>query len=232
MRIAVCDDDKVNCQDTKLMCLDYLESRALSCEIIEFNSGEEVLIYKQDIDILILDIEMIGIDGITVKDIFADNKKDTMIIFLTSHNELMSEAFGRNVYNFLTKPVQKDKFYAAMDRAIVDLKDDFIVDIVLNQNIHFIRGKNIFYIKSEDKYTNVATQDNKFLIRRSMNEWLSILDNKDFIRVHKSYIVNLAYIKRLGEGIVMDDGLEIRVSKRNYKVFKEAYYNYIKRKAK
>ena len=72
--------------------------------IIEtFTDGKEVL--EGEYDILILDIEMENLDGISVKNNFQSRKKDTIIIFVTSHDEMMNQAFGVNVMGFVTKNI-------------------------------------------------------------------------------------------------------------------------------
>lgn len=231
MITAICDDEGIYRTHVKKLCQSYFNERNISSEIIEFSSGEEFLSSVEEINIVLLDIEMSGINGITVKEQLEKVHRDIRIIYITSHIQFMENAFGKNVYSFLTKPVMKDKFYKVMDLIIRDMEEDFIVKID-NKDNPYINSKTIIYIKAQDKYTTVKTREGEYLVRRSMNDWENILANRFFYRIHKSYIINLAYVKRIDNLILMDNGEKVTVSKRYIHSFKESYYNYIKRKVR
>lgn len=231
MITAICDDEGIYRTHVKKLCQSYFNERNISSEIIEFSSGEEFLSSVEEINIVLLDIEMSGINGITVKEQLEKLHRDIRIIYITSHIQFMENAFGKNVYSFLTKPVMKDKFCKVMDLIIRDMEEDFIVKID-NKDNPYINCKTIIYIKAQDKYTTVKTREGEYLVRRSMNDWENILANRFFYRIHKSYIINLAYVKRIDNLILMDNGEKVTVSKRYIHSFKESYYNYIKRKVR
>ena len=228
MRIVICDDDRFFCNETKNYCLSYLKDKGLNCEILEFSSGEEVLAYEGTIDLLLLDIQMKEIDGITVKNKLRELKKDTKIIFLTSHREMMQDAFGGQVYSFLCKPIKKEPFYKAMDLVMKELNEDFVVDLICYDKKHYITGKDILYLKAEDKYTRVITNKKEFLDGRNMKEWEKLLEGYHFYRSHKSYIINLAHVNNYRDVIIMDNGHKVNVSRRNLKDFRDLYSNYMR----
>lgn len=232
MRIGICDDEKIYRDYIKKLCIEYFKIKNTSYEILEFNSSEEFLSSQQDLQILLLDIEMKGIDGITTKNILSDKKCNVKIIFISSHNEEMENAFGKYVYGFLVKPFKLKSLYNLMDKVIKDIGKEFVVEVDFNGKKKYIKGDDILYIEAEDKYSLIHTVIECYLLRRSMSEWEILLKEQDFYRVHKSYIVNLAFIKQFDDFITLENNIKIKLSKRNAKLFKYTYYDYLKREAK
>lgn len=129
LRIAICDDQEVYREDILEHCKRLLQGENViySC----FASGEELLDSGFQFDFLFLDIEMTGMDGIQVKNLLETQNAQAKIIFLTSHEERMIEAFGANVIGFLRKPVQEEmllpiirKMKLFTDRKTVEWEDN------------------------------------------------------------------------------------------------------------
>lgn len=98
--IAICDDEKY-WQNQILNCCKLLENDInFNFEYHIFSSGEDVLKYQSNIDILLLDEELPGTSGQSIKEQFEASNKNTIIIFITSHNEIVYDSFGKNVYGF------------------------------------------------------------------------------------------------------------------------------------
>lgn len=229
MRIAVCDDTRAYRDSIHTLCRDYLKDRKAAGEIILFQSGDQFLSYTGDINLLLLDIEMEGMNGIEVKEQLQKNRQDIIIIFITNHLQFMQEAFGKQVYGYLSKPVIREKFYKLMDQALREYDENFIVSTDDKQQ-PFLKAKSILYIKAEDKYTIIVTQEREYLIRRNMAEWEVCLSGRDFCRIHKSYIINLGHVKRAANHILMDNGVAIKLSRGKAQNFKDQYMDYLRRK--
>ena len=106
MKIAICDDAPITQSTLKKYCMDAGES-----DITLFSCGEDVLAAEEAFDLLFLDIEMNGLNGIEVMRRFEMTHSHMMIVFCTAHPEKSIETHGKNVINFLTKPVT---FYEVM----------------------------------------------------------------------------------------------------------------------
>ena len=117
MIIGICDDENVMREAEEKICRSIIQNYGDDIVQIEtFSDGKEVL--EGEYDILILDIEMEDVDGIAVKNYFQNRKKDTIIIFVTSHDEMMSQAFGVNVMGFVTKKYLDSQLPVMLDNAI------------------------------------------------------------------------------------------------------------------
>lgn len=95
-KVAICDDEKIFIDDV----VTKLSEQSADCEIATFLSGEELLISSLDFNIIFLDIEMAGIDGINTAFSLREQGYDGIIIFLTSHTEFMPDAFKVKAFRF------------------------------------------------------------------------------------------------------------------------------------
>ncbi len=229
MRIAVCDDTRAYRDSIHNLCMDYLQDRRVEAEIVLFISGEELLSYADEINILLLDIEMEGMNGIEVKEELQRKRQDTGIIYITNHTRFMQDAFGRQVYGFLSKPVSKEKLYKLMDQALREIEEDFLVSTE-DRLFPYIKAKGILYIKAEDKYSVIVTPEREYLLRRNMVEWEACLSGRSFCRVHKSYIINLDHVCCVSGDIIMDNGARIKIGRSRVQIFKDQYMDYLRRK--
>ena len=103
MIIGICDDEKIMREQVEKIRHKVTDGYDEEILVQTYSDGSAVL--DGTFDILILDIEMEDVDGISVKNIFQNRKRDTIIIFVTSHDEMMSQAFGVNVIGFVTKNI-------------------------------------------------------------------------------------------------------------------------------
>ncbi len=232
IKIGICEDD-IDCRESIKRLLELsLVQVGIQYEVKEYGSGTEFLIRNQETDILILDIEMDGLTGIELKDKLAREGEDIKILFVTNHAEIMSEAFGRNVYGFLQKPLEQAKFEKYLRRMTEDMEEnESLVIKSVNQEL-LIKIKSIFYFVSEDKYSRVVSTGGEFFCDRSLGQWEKELKELAFFRCHKCYLVNLRNIQKIESMIRMNNGDKVPVSRRREREFKNSFQEYIIRKAR
>lgn len=232
IKIAICDDEAAGRESMERMCRAFFEEKECSAgmpDIHVFSSGKEMTASGGDYDILLLDIEMPEQDGISVKEYFEANRKRTSIIFTTSHRERVLEAFGKNVVSFLVKPLGKEEFQKAMEKALSDLCGQ-VLEIEENGEIFLISVKQIKYIEAQDKYTLTVTETGEYLMRRTMKFWEDALPSQDFVRIHKSYLVNLEYFEKKGDEVRLDNGKAVKISRLRKNGIMEKYKEFLRRK--
>lgn len=151
MNIAVCDDEKIIVDDIAAK----LTSQCGDCRIIKFFSGEQLLESTFDFDMIFLDIEMNGIDGLNTANALRKMGYNGVIIFLTSHLEYMQEAFKVGAFRYLEKPIDNEKFNEAFSNARYDILNT--EHIIFNE-----KGQNLCI-----KLTDIVYIDmNRFYFRR------------------------------------------------------------------
>lgn len=226
LKIAICDDILEEREELKETCEKYFCQKGLICDYEMFQSGEEVLEYKGDeIWLLLLDIEMPGINGIKVMQQLLSRRYIWRIIFISYHSEYVMDSFSIKTLGFCQKPLQRERLYRYFDMAVYE-----------NNGVGIDKGKyvciderDIIYIKSDGHYTHVVTEKGEKLYAYSIGELEKRLEYSNIVRVHKSYMVNLNYIDtfKYSKIHIMNSEEHITVGRAYYKAFKERYEKYI-----
>lgn len=227
MRIAICDDQKIYREDILMHCKRALPEGGNIYK--SFASGEELLASGDEFDFLFLDIEMTGMDGIQVKDILEQQGAVGKIIFLTSHEERMIEAFGANVIGFLKKPVCDEELQKLVEKMKL-FTDRNTVEWETDGRLYKVYAEDIQYIEVEDKYTFVFVGEERYLVRRSLREWVALLPESDFGMANRSCLVNIGLLDRMKSEIVLEGGKTIPIGRKYKKEMEEKNKGYLRRK--
>jgi DNA-binding LytR/AlgR family response regulator len=153
---------------------------------------------RKDIDITFLDIDMPEISGLDVADLIYDN---TSIIFTTGHAGYAVQGFDKNISDFLLKPISFARFLKSLNKVIIELekkareeaKNDtyFFVNPGIKGKMLKINFNDVDYIEGLNNYIVIHTPPNNHIIYLTMKEIEAGLPPETFIRIHKSYIVNI-----------------------------------------
>lgn len=230
MKIAVCDDERIIREQIK----DYLKSYS-EATVFDYSSGKKMISSGERFDLIFLDIEMDDCNGMDIAAELRWKNIDSHIVFLTSHDEFMAEAFKVKAFRFLTKPVKREDFDEALKEAEKEINSRQMVYFTSKGANVSLWNDEIVYIESSGDGTILYDCSGKsYIITEPIKYWESILDRKMFYRIHKSYIVSLKYIKNIEKTKVtlLYTDSELTVSRRNMTRFREAYINYIRINAK
>lgn len=156
MVIGICDDENVIRDKIEKICINETKKYCEDVVIQKYSDGREVL--EKDFDILILDIEMEDVDGIVVKNYFQKRKKDTIIIFVTSHNEMMSQAFGVNVMGFVAKSYLDNQLQVMLDGAMKRVMNTVSIEGVDSRKVCYIQAEHIYNILHLENETEVSVR--------------------------------------------------------------------------
>ena len=208
--------------DDEPIAIKVIESFCSDLDIIElektFNNPKDGLkhLNKFPADLLFLDIDMPFINGI---DLYKQLKQDTMVIFITSRADYAVEGFNLSAVDYLVKPFTFDRFQQAVKKAsdllnfqkqnenAVDTKNLFIrADFSLVK----VAISDIIYIEGLDDYLKIHLQNQKPLVARmTMKAMLEKLPAKDFVRIHRSFIVAIDKIERIKAKMLVVAGKEL-----------------------
>ena len=169
---------------------------------------------------------MPGMSGLEVKQKLQLFDGNMMIIFVTNHEELIYSAFGLHVFGFIQKYNLDSQLSHILKSALRILKQHIYISQDLN-------SRNVTYIKSTRVYSEVHLTDGGIqTLRVSLKELEEKLKTAGFIRTHRTYLVNLAYVDRIGEREVHIGNAVIPVSTRLQKEVKKEYQEFCERNAR
>lgn len=196
-------------------------------------------------DLIFLDVQMPKITGFEMLELI-DTPPE--IIFTTAYDQYAIKAFEMNAVDYLLKPFAQDRFDQALEKAktrireqesktenvkkvidTIDKKEDTIFRIVAKKRgqIHVLPVDKLIFIEAKDDYVMLHTADGKFLKEKTMKYYEAHLDNQQFVRVHRSFIVRIDQVKRLepyGKSsyiAILSNGDKANVSLSGYKKLKE-----------
>lgn len=235
-QLAICDDEVYWQKEILKYCKTIEKRKEIAFTYHIFSSGEELLEFKDHLDILLLDEEMKKISGQMIKEYFESVNRDTMIIFITSHNEIIYDSFGKNVYGFLEKPIVEKSFYELFERILTKLNKKQYITLPdsINGEI-IIPCTDIMYMEADGSYTKIYLKNHDMMIvRRGMNEIEKANTFRNIIRVHKSYIVNFNYAEKLTADntlLVLTNGIQIPIARRRKKQIHELFFKIVAERA-
>jgi DNA-binding LytR/AlgR family response regulator len=176
---------------------------------------------KFDIDVIFLDIQMPNVTGV---EFLQSLKKPPLVIFTTAFNEYAIKGYELNVVDYLLKPILFNRFFQAIEKVNERLdngndknkEEESYYFFKHNGKLQKIKFEDIIYVKAEQEYSFIFTNENKFLVSMHLKKVREILPERDFLRIHRSYIVSKDKIKSiLGNTVQLQDSVELPISKSN-----------------
>lgn len=235
MKIAICDDDWHMQQTLRLLIDEIYQDLDMLAD--GFTSGEALLAavqkQSQPYQLILLDIEMRGIDGIETAKRLRKLLPDCYIIFITSHDEFALTGYEVAAFRYLVKPVQPEKLTEAISAVRAELADQLTLHVEDGPVEALVRERDIFYVEAQDKRVRLVTARETFSDRRGIDEVAALLAQEDFYRVHRSYLINLRYVAFMdGTTVQLVNGDQVPISRLRKKAFKNAFQAYVKRTAR
>lgn len=198
MKVAICDDEK---SEQQLLCK-YVEEWAAGkkqrAELSCFDSAESFLFSwedEKDYKVLILDIEMGSMNGMELAKKIRETDSDIPILFVTGYAEYMQFGYDVTALHYLMKPVNKEKFFAVLDRLPMEQKESEKILFQTDEgNVSLPLGE-IWYVEADGHRCALHTQDAVMLLKENISSVEKRLEGYDtIIKCHRSYLVNLLHV--------------------------------------
>jgi len=224
-RIAVCDDSSADCAYLQTLLREWSRSGSVPVQVQTFASAEQFLFcYADDKawDILLLDIEMGAMDGVTLAKRVRKDHEAVQIVFITGYSDYIAEGYEVAALHYLMKPVKQDKLFSVLDRALEKRKqEERCLNLESAGEMVRIPFYEIRYLEVRQNYVTVhAKKDHT--VKRTLGEFEKELDDR-FCRVGRSVIVNLKYIQRVTKtDVYLSDGTVLPLPRGAYEPLNRA----------
>lgn len=230
LSIAICDDEKNIC--------DYLEKRTLQClakydieaRIVVFEDGTELLGYCRQnpasFDIIFLDIKMRTINGVECAKGLRDEGVKSLIVFVTSSAEYVFSGYEAKAFRYILKTELENAFDHIFSECLTELNKQTtgFYTIETPSLAKKISLDEILYFESRLRVIKIHTKNEEISFYGKLDDIEKELVQKDFLRIHQSFLVNAAKIKSLTkEEAVLNSGVTLPVSKSRANAVREAY---------
>ena len=224
LHIAICDDQQAEIAYTSALLEKWAHAKQIDMKISSFASAESFLFScaDDDFNIILLDIEMGEMDGVTLAKEIRKTNKEVPIIFITGYMEYISDGYDVEALHYLLKPVSEEKLFAVLNRAMEKLARNEQALIINNggENIR-IPLYEIRYMEVFHNYVTIYA-DEPHKVKKTLAALEKDLDNH-FFRAGRSYIVNLKFIRKSTKTeIYLADGTIIPLSRGLYNALNRA----------
>lgn len=235
MQIAICDNSEIILKRVVSLVEDYAEYNHVDIKYQTFTSYESAKEFIDDYDLFILDYNMnddsinpdtsslmTGMDFAKLVRETSDPHKG--VIFLTSYTDIVYEAFEVRTHRFLIKPVEKDKFFKAIDDFLKSTIDSGTILVNVNNEAHVIDVDSIYYFEVTRKDVFIHFEDSVLKCHKTISAFEDELIPFGFFRTHRSYLVNISKIETMNKkSAIMRNGEEVYVSSKKYDDLCEAF---------
>lgn len=230
LHIAICDDNAEQINYLKAAVSEWAMLNRQSVSVASFPSAEAFLFeyeINECVDILLLDIEMPGMDGLTLAGKLRASGDKLKIIFITGYDKYIADGYDVAAFHFLVKPLNKTKLFEVLTKAALLIECDKKA-ILLNTGHTVVKIflNSIIYIEADKNYVNVHTVDGIYRIKMTLTAILTMLDDS-FFRTGKSFIVSLRFTKSISKTcFILDDNMEIPLGRNLYDAANKAFINF------
>ena len=238
IRIAICDDEA----PIRAYLTSLIRAQDCPCEVVEYASAGDCLAGHREIDLLFLDIELnaAGPDGMALARQIREGSSaaQPVIIFVTGYERYVFDAFDVGAFQYLLKPVDEEKFAQVFARAVEQIKAGRVqpqlshaLTLQSAGTSRTVPLDSIYYIESSNHKVVLRLKDGKFSCYAKIRDLEAELGDQ-FCRVHKGYLVNLAYVEGYSKTeLMLTNGEKLLISKYKYPDFVKAYLRFVKRGA-
>lgn len=169
---------------------------------------------KNDYDILLLDIEMGAMDGVSLAKRIREDNETVQIIFITGFPDYMEEGYEVSALHYLMKPIVEEKLHSVLDRAIKNIvKTEKRLCVTFDRQTDYVLLNEIYYIEAQKQYVAIHAVGKVYRMKTSLSDTEKLLDEY-FFKCQRSFLVNLRYIKRiLPNCVVLKNDEEIPISR-------------------
>ena len=227
-KIAICDDSDVDREYVTNMVKRWAESLGYLVQLDTFSTAEGFLFHyeeEKDYDILLLDIEMGDMDGVTMAKHLRKENDTVQIIFITGYSDYISEGYEVAALHYLMKPVKEEKLCSVLERATERLsKNERVLNLKSGGEIIRVPIYQIRYAEVYGNYVTIHALSD-VMVKMTLNELENQLDER-FYRVGRSAVVNLTKVSRVTKTeIRLNEGTTMHLPRGAYDGINRAIIN-------
>lgn len=230
IRIALVEDDPIYVRQLKEYLTRYEKSVGEKFVITCFSDGDEIAIgYKAEYDIILMDIEMGFMDGMTAAEEIRKLDTEVVIIFITNMPQYAIKGYAVDALDYVLKPISYYAFTQRIDRAIsrMQRRSRRYICVTGKNGVQKLEFSRISFVEVQGRKLVYHTLDGTVIAQGTMKDAEESLDSKMFFRCNKGYLVNLEQVDSIQEDNAIVGGETVQISRSKKRAFLDALNNYI-----
>lgn len=234
LKIAVCDDVSTIVDKLEQYIREYFSNNNGTVQIFKFYDGETLLGSELQFNLVFLDVEMGGIDGITAAEYIRKNDMDLPIVYITGYSDYCMQAHHVHAFDFIKKPFE----YNDIERVLNDfmrvgekLRAKRIELQTAKSNFLQDTDEILYFVKSNTREITMYTLNGSVVVKGNLSNIYAQLDQHEFYMTHSAYIVNLKHVKTVQNyyDIYMVNGDLVPLSQKRREEFKQKMHKFVHR---
>lgn len=219
IRIAIVEDEENYINQLKEYIRQFGEEKGYAVSIHVFRDGEDITEnYYPEFDIILMDIQMQFMDGMTAAQLIRERDSEVLIIFITGMAGYAIESYEVRAFDYVLKPISYDMFYRKLARAAEHIQNTSAVYIILHDKDNSIKMDvaRIYYVESARHQMIYHTCEGIYSVRGRLDDLEHRLVPAGFFRINRGYLVNLYHIAAIRDNccVVAGDNLSISRSRK------------------
>ena len=232
--IGICDDMIPFTEEMYRRLKQYADAHHCEFEIRIYNSPKELLDAFADgesVEILFLDIEMDGMDGIELGRVLREQERKLLIVYVSGYDQYLRQLFEIEPFGFVQKPVHDGELERILDRALRRLfsarRETFRFQY--GKNVMNLLCRDIVYLESSGRRVLVHTETETYAYYDKLDHAQEQLESKGFVRIHKAYLINMEYLEAFQyEKAALRTGVILNISEKYRAAVRSRFWDYLK----
>ncbi len=232
IKILICDDDPAIREQISSLLLSFGNKNKLKFQIDIKESGKFILTNPVPYDIAYIDIEMPNVNGLNLSKRLKAINPDILVLVVTSFQSYLDDAMKIHVFRYLSKPIDKNRFYTNLKDALEEYRlISKMVTVIFNDEVHRIKTKDILFIENQKYGSIIHSKYGNYQTNKKPKEWLKMIDQESFVFSHNSILVNLQNVVDFDSTTVVlrkneQETVTTYISQRWRSDFKKAFFNF------
>ena len=233
MKIILCEDEKTQQEWMQEAILEWQKLSGTSVSLNIYSSGEELFFKREewvDADTIILDIELKEMNGMEIARAIRKLDAKVPLFFATGYEKYVFEGYEVGAVSYIMKPIDKAKLFQTLDKIkAMSAEQEQCLLIEDGTETKRIYLKDILYIESMGHYCNIVTKQDTIQVREKISELVKRTEGGNFFSCHRSYHVNMAYVRRITKkDLILDNDAAIPIARGKWEEANKAFIAYYK----
>ena len=228
---AICDDEPLMARELSDHLVDYMKEKSTTnYSVSSFSDGRALLERVGSFDVIFLDIQMEQLDGMETARLLRQRGVHSLLIFVTVLKECVFDSFQVETFDYLLKPLDSARFHQTMDRVLRSLRQRTAEDLVIQRGTgcEIVRFSDIVYCEVLGRKVYLHKNDGTVIDYYDKLEDLERRVDGRFFKCHRSYLVNLGYVRGCQDGqVLLPQGERIPVSRLRERELTQALLRYM-----
>jgi DNA-binding LytR/AlgR family response regulator len=230
LSIAICDDEREQSEHLSRLVLSWAKRRGRGVRLISFQSAKALLFGLEDsggADILLLDIQMPDMDGMTLAKRLREAGDKTQIVFITGFADWILEGYEVDALHYLLKPVDERKLFEVLDKAVTRIAEEGrSLQLTADGTATRVPVGEIIYAEAFSHYVEIHTINGDIRVKMTLGALEEQL-GEGFFRCHRSYIAGLKYVRSVSRtSVILENEVDLPLSRKLYDAANEAFIKY------